>query len=237
MQMLSFVCLDISCKHDGLIPPPCISPMAYSSSCDDPSSLLSLVERCDCRNFTHNRCHQHAVTYIATTQHLIYIISRQVTNNTASSKTLLISCLHTQTFPHPLDTAGAQWHAARPISARLPWPRRRLIAAASPPGLGELQCSCCMICATPPAPPPTHHHHHLFHPSILIHPHCQPPCSRYYHFSRPHILFFASDQSLFKIATPPIARPPSRRPPCPSCYQTPSRRQTAILRFPSADNH
>ena len=105
------------------------------------------------------------------------------------------------------------------------------------PALGELQCSCCMICATPPAPPPTHHHHSLLHPSVHIHSHCKPPCSRYYHFSRRHILFCASDQSLSKTSTPPIARPPSRHSLCSPCHQTPSSLQTALLRFPSAYNH
>lgn len=137
----------------------------------------------------------------------------------------------------------------RSANQRRPGPARRLMlhvarsqhavepARSSKPALGELQCSCCMICATPPAPPPTHHHHSLSHPSLRIHSHCKPSCSRCHHLSHPHILFSASDQSLSKIATPPIARPPSRHPPCSSCYQTPSRLQTALLRFPSAHNH
>lgn len=125
-------------------------PIDCSSSCDDPSSLVERAMRlCHCRNFTHSRCHQHAVIYTATTKHLICIVSRRVADNMASIETLpfLLSSLHTGTFPQPFDTAGAQCHAARPISAGLPalpclGPRRRLmhvahaagsLAAASPP--------------------------------------------------------------------------------------------------------
>jgi len=215
--------------------------------------LFSLVEPamrlCHCRNFTHSRCHQHTIIYITTTNHLICIISRQVTNKMASIETLFSCPLFT---PKPsLNPSIQPAHnatPARPISAGLPWATakadarcslaaRSRLARSSKPALGELQCSCCMICATPPAPPPTHHHHSLSHPSICIHSHCKPSCSRYYHFSRPHTLFPVSDQSLSKIATPPIARPPSRHPPCSSCYQTPSSLQTALLPFPSAHNH
>jgi hypothetical protein len=135
--------------------------------------------------------------------------------------------------PAALATPKADARFARSLHAV----SRSRLARSSKPALGELQCSCCMICATPPTPPPSHHHHSLFHPSICIHSHCKPPCSRYYHFSRRHILFSASDQSLFKTATPPIARPPSRHPTCSPCYQTLSRPQTAILRFLSAHNH
>ena len=154
---------------------------------------------------------------------------------------ILLRSLHTKTFPQPFDALGAQWHGARPITARQPWPRRWMAWEMEAIGSqqarpGELQSSC-MICASPPAPPPSHHHHSLYHPSIYIHPHCQPSCFRYYHFLRRHILFSASNQSLPKTATPPIARPPSRHSLCSPYYQTLSRLQTGLLRIASAQYH
>ena len=225
-----------------------------SPSCDDPSSL-SLSEPCDsatagisrslAASSSQPRIYRH---HAALDKHRLAASQRSYGEYSTVCRPFLLSSLHTQTFPQPCDAAGTQCHPARPISAGLPWatPRadarcslaaRSRLARSSRPALGELQCSCCMICATPPAPPPTTHHHSLPHPSTRIHSHCKPSCSRYYHLSRRRILFPASDQSLSETGTPPIARSPSRHPPCSSCCHTPSSLQAALLRFPSASDN
>ena len=105
MQMLSFVCLDISCKHNATIPPPCTWPGGgLLLVMRRPLFFLFLVCDCDCRNFAHSRYHhrQHPVTYIATTQHLISIISRQVINHMASIFTLSLVISSHRNLPSAL---------------------------------------------------------------------------------------------------------------------------------------